>query len=57
MTFPRFSCKLSNVVKRHNFTRRKGAFPVMKNQTYRMTMLYDFYGELLTERQKEFFDL
>jgi len=22
-----------------------------------MTMLYDFYGELLTERQKEFFDL
>ena len=28
----------------------------MKNQTYRMTMLYDFYGELLTERQKEFFD-
>lgn len=29
----------------------------MKNQTYRMTMLYDFYGELLTQRQKEFFDL
>ncbi len=29
----------------------------MKNQAYRMTMLYDFYGELLTERQKEFFDL
>ena len=29
----------------------------MKNQTYRMTMLYDFYGELLTDRQKEFFDL
>ena len=29
----------------------------MKNQTYRMTMLYDFFGELLTERQKEFFDL
>ena len=29
----------------------------MKNQTYRMTMLYDFYGEILTERQKEFFDL
>ena len=28
----------------------------MKNQTYRMTMLFDFYGELLTERQKEFFD-
>ena len=29
----------------------------MKNQTYRMSMLYDFYGELLTPRQKEFFDL
>ena len=29
----------------------------MKNQTYRMTMLYDFYGDLLTERQKEFYDL
>lgn len=29
----------------------------MKNQTYRMTMLYDFYGELLTDRQREFFDL
>jgi hypothetical protein len=22
-----------------------------------MTMLFDFYGEILTERQKEFFDL
>jgi len=29
----------------------------LKNQTYRMTMLFDFYGELLTDRQKEFFDL
>ena len=29
----------------------------MKSQTYRMTMLFDFYGELLTDRQKEFFDL
>jgi len=29
----------------------------MKNQTYRMTMLFDFYGELLTERQKDFFSL
>ena len=28
----------------------------MKNQTYRMTMLFDFYGEVLTPRQKEFFD-
>lgn len=29
----------------------------MKNQTFRMTMLYDFYGELLTQRQKEFYQL
>lgn len=29
----------------------------MKNQTYRMTMLFDFYGDVLTPRQKEFFDL
>jgi len=29
----------------------------MKNQAYRMTMLFDFYGELLTDRQKEFYDL
>ena len=29
----------------------------MKNQTYRMTMLFDFYGEVLTPRRKEFFDL
>mgnify|MGYP002508956482 CR=1 FL=1 len=29
----------------------------MKNQTYRMTMLFDFYGELLTAKQKEYFDL
>lgn len=29
----------------------------MKNQAYRMAMLYDFYGDMLTERQKEFYDL
>lgn len=29
----------------------------MKNQAYRMTMLFDFYGEILTERQREFYDL
>ena len=29
----------------------------MKNQTYRMTLLFDFYGDVLTERQKEFYDL
>ena len=54
MTFLSKSCKLFLVVKGYNFT-EMGEF--MKNQTYRMTMLFDFYGELLTERQKEFFDL
>lgn len=29
----------------------------MKNQAYRMALLFDFYGDLLTDRQKEFFDL
>ena len=29
----------------------------MKNQAYRMTMLFDFYGDVLTDRQKEFYDL
>ena len=29
----------------------------MKNQAYRMAMLFDFYGDLLTQRQREFFDL
>ena len=30
---------------------------ILKNQAYRMAMLFDFYGDLLTERQKEFYDL
>ncbi|MFI3251243.1 MAG: sigma factor-like helix-turn-helix DNA-binding protein [Eubacteriales bacterium] len=29
----------------------------MKSQAYHMSMLFDFYGEILTERQKEFYDL
>ena len=29
----------------------------MRNKAFRMTMLFDFYGDLLTERQREFFDL
>lgn len=54
LTFCLLSCKLNAVVKELNFTERGQN---MKNQTYRMTMLFDFYGELLTDRQKEFFDL
>jgi len=29
----------------------------MKNQAYRMAMLFDFYGDILTDRQREFYDL
>ena len=29
----------------------------MKDQAFRMTMLFDFYGDLLTQRQREFYDL
>lgn len=29
----------------------------MKSQAYRMALLYDFYGDVLTERQREFYDL
>lgn len=29
----------------------------MKSQAYRMAMLFDFYGDLLTDRQREFYDL
>ena len=42
------------VVKAYNFT--EGGSTV-KNQTYRMTMLFDFYGDILTPRQRELFDL
>ena len=28
----------------------------MKNQAFRMALLFDFYGDMLTDRQKEFFD-
>jgi len=44
-------------VKPYNFTKALLEVADLKNQAYRMAMLYDFYGDLLTERQKEFFDL
>ena len=28
----------------------------MKSRAYQMTMLFDFYGDVLTDRQKEFYD-
>jgi len=34
----------------------KGGVSV-KNQAYRMALLFDFYGDMLTDRQKEFYDL
>jgi hypothetical protein len=30
---------------------------VMSEKTVQMTMLYDFFGDLLTDKQKEYFDL
>ena len=40
-----------------NFTfSQKEGFRV-KNQAYRMAMLFDFYGDMLTDRQREFYDL
>ena len=29
----------------------------MKNKTFEMCMLFDFYGDILTDKQKELFDL
>jgi len=29
----------------------------MKEKSYEMTMLFDFYGDILTEKQRELFDL
>ena len=30
---------------------------MVKNQAYRMAMLFDFYGDMLTERQREFYEI
>ena len=29
----------------------------MDQKAFHMTLLFDFYGDLLTDRQKEFYDL
>ena len=53
-----------SVVKRHSFTKSKPFTKApgeeaarVKNQAYRMAMLFDFYGDILTPRQREFYDL
>ena len=51
---------ITSVVKLRNFTtftQFRGEALRMKNQAYRMALLYDFYGDMLTDRQKEFYDL
>lgn len=44
-------------VKFFNFTFSQKEGTDMKSQAYRMAMLFDFYGDVLTPRQKEFYDL
>ncbi|MEG0320703.1 MAG: YlxM family DNA-binding protein [Oscillospiraceae bacterium] len=45
------------IVKYIDFTQQHVEVVTLKNQAYRMSMLFDFYGEVLTDRQKEFYDL
>ncbi len=44
-------CSILLNVKANSFTEYNGGESV-KNQAYRMTLLFDFYGEMLTDRQK-----
>ena len=44
-------------VKFFNFTFSQKEGTDMKSQAYRMAMLFDFYGDVLTPRQKAFYDL
>lgn len=52
-----FYCKIFLLVKYFHFTRQQTGGHFMEKQTYHMTMLYDFYGDLLTNRQKDFYDM
>lgn len=49
------ACYNHQAVKQVSFTPSEGT-PVTDETVYR-TMLFDFYGELLTDKQKEYFDL
>ena len=50
-------CMIFCVVKLSDFTFYLERRHSVKNQAYRMALLYDFYGDILTDRQKEFYDL
>ena len=40
-----------------SFTTSQQEVEQFEKSGYRMALLYDFYGDVLTERQKEFYDL